>query len=247
MRWLYLFSILVAAFVSGCRGGSGQEDRDRIELGQKVTVNNKPVDPVFKDFPQRWRQFISKSPELSIPVMGVVKQQPTPPEPVIFNECVFSPDAHGYVPQVTITWDEPSGQITEIPKVAIVAQQRQEETPVVRFDLGLHHDPFGRNFYSSALSTDKQKRFTLPANSALANNQEAVLLTGPGLFPKLMDYKAFTVRDPKTNRAFLKQTVVLRELSEGITSTLRVSYLAGKEWNTDQQFVFQAPVCPVAF
>ena len=121
---------------------------------------------------------------MAVPVVGTPKQEQAVPEPIIFSECVFSPEAHGYVPLVTITWNEPVGQVVETP--AALAQQRQGEVHVRRFDLGLHHDPFARNFYSSAFSTDKLKRFDLPPNSALVNNPEAVLLTGPGLFPKLV-------------------------------------------------------------
>jgi hypothetical protein len=269
MRWMYLFSIVLVAFMSGCRGRSGQQDRDRIELGQNVTVSSKPLDPVFKDFPQTWPQFVSKNPELAAPVTGEApKQEPTSPQPIIVADCVYSPDAQGYVPQVSLSWDELSGPAAETPVIAArrlergterreiarerqenqeKAAERQEETAVRRFDLGLHHDPFGRNLFSSVLSSERLQRFNLPPNSALVNNQEAVLLTGPGLFPKLMDYRATVVRDTDTNRQFLKQTVVLRELSEGISNTMRVSHRVGRDWNTDQQFVFSVPVCPSRF
>jgi hypothetical protein len=253
MRWMRVFSILLLAFTSGCHGRSGHGDHDKIALGQNVTVNGKPLDPVFKDFPQSWRQFISQKPEFAIPVTGAApKQEATSPQPTIIPQCVYSPEAQGYVPQVSLTWDEPSGPAVEPPSIAArkppeKAPNQQEEPSVRRFDLGLLHDPFGRNLFSSAMSTDKLRRFNLPPNSALVNNQEAVLLTGPGLFPKLMDYRALTVRDSSTNRQFLKQTVVLRELSEGITNKMRVSHLVGREWNTDQHFVFLVPVCPTRF
>ncbi len=243
MRWMRLFSIVVLAFVSGCRGRGGHGDRDRIELDQNVTVSSKPLDPIFKDFPNTWRQFISRSPELGVSVLGTVKREPTAPAPLIFSECVFSGDANGYVPQVTISWNELPEQIIEKSAMA----QREAQVPVRRFDLGLHHDPFARNFYSSALSTDKLKRFGLPPNSALVNNPEAVLLTGPGLFPKLVDYRFAVLQDSATNRQFVKQTVILRELSEGITNKMRVSHLVGTEWNTDQEIIFMPPVCPVRF
>jgi len=235
---------------SGCsRFGHGE--RDGVDLGQNVTVNSKPLDPVFKDFSNTWRQFISSSPELALAVAEGGKRETTPPEPITFSECVFSPDARGYVPQVTITWNEMSEKVTSGPATpgpaikasAAVAQQ----PPLRRFDLGLHHDPFARNFYSSAFSTDQYKRFSLPSNSALVNNPEAVLLTGPGLFPKLMDYKSVSLQDPATNLPFTKQTLVVRELSEGISNTMRVSHLVGNEWTTDREFIFLAPVCPVSF
>jgi len=243
------FSIALVVFISGCSGRGRSGDGGRVELGQNVTVNSKPLDPVFKDFSKSWRQFISASSELALPVVGVVKREPTAPEPIIFSECVFSPDAHGFVPQVTISWNELEGQVIETPALAAAQRQAesQAEPPIRRFDLGLHHDPFARNFYSSVFSTDKLKRFTLPPNSSLVNNPEAVLLTGPGLFPKLMDYKVLVLQDSETKRPFVKQTVIIRELSEGITSTMRVSHQVAKEWSTDQQFVFLPPVCPVSF
>jgi hypothetical protein len=245
MRWMRLVLIALVVFTSGCRSRGERGEHDGVNLGQNVTVNSKPVDPVFKDFPKTWRQFISSSPELALAVIPPEKREPAPPEAITFSECVFSPDAGGYVPQVTISWNEMSGQVIEAR--ASSAQRTQTEEQVRRFDLGLHHDPFTRNFYSSIFSGDRLKRFSLPSNSALVNNPEAVLLTGPGLFPKLMDYRAELLQDPATNRQFTKQTVVVRELSEGISNTMRVSHLVGKEWTTEQEFIFLAPVCPVSF
>jgi hypothetical protein len=148
---------------------------------------------------------------------------------------------------VTITWNESAGRVVQTPAALTQQQQQQGEVRVRRFDLGIHHDPFVRNFYSSAFSTDKLKRFNLPSNSALVSNPEAVILTGPGLFPKLMDYKEIQLQDRERNLQFSRQTLVLRELSQGITNRLRVSNLVGKEWVTDKQIVFIPPVCPVSF
>jgi hypothetical protein len=237
MRWMCIFTIVVVAFTSGCRG--------RSERGERIEVNSKAQSPEFKDFANTWRQFISQSPQLMAPVSGQVRPETAAPEPIIVADCVYSPDAHGYVPQVSISWTEPSGQVTETHSTA--ARQQQTETPLRRFDLGQHYDSFGRNLYSSALSTDKLKRFALPSNSALVNKPEEVVVAGPGLFPKLMDYRLEEIKDQESNRRFSRETVVLRELTEGVSETLRVSSLAGREWKTDRQIEFVVPVCPVSF
>jgi hypothetical protein len=246
LRLTCLISIFFQVLsVSACRSqrtNARGGEQDRIELGQNVTVNARPEDIAFKDFSKNWRQFVSTSPQLSATVIGKTKREPTPPEPVIFSECVYNADAKGYVPQVTITWNEAPSQTAAAP-----GRDAQQVAPALRFDLALHHDPFGRNYFSSALSTDKLKRFTLPSNSGLVNNPEAVMLTGPGLFPKLMDFRTESLQDAATNRQFSKNTIVLRDVSPGLSYTMRVSRLTGNAWNEDRQVVFLPPVCPNSF
>ena len=250
MRLFCLLSFFVSlTSITACdrtEANNRRNERDEIDLNQNVTVRGKPQDVVFKDFEKNWRKFISSAPQLTVAVIGT--PQPPPVEPVITSECVFSSEANGYVPQMTISWNEPSSPITEVSSRARQQmQQAQVEVPKMRFDLGVNYDAFARNYYSSILSTDKLQRFSLPSNSALVNNPNTVILTGPGLFPKLMDFKAQPVQDPATNRRFEKQTVVLRELSEGIAYTMRVSRPSGNNWNADRQIVFTAPVCPNSF
>jgi len=241
MRWMCLFSIVVMVFMNGCRGSGGRGEHNRTE------VNSKAQSPEFKDFPNTWRQFISKSPEFTVPVTGIVRPERAAPEPIISSECVYSSEARGLVPVVTISWTVPAGQVTETETAATAARQQPAEAPLRRFDLGQHYKSFERNLYSSALSTDKLKRFNLPSNSALVGNQEAVVGAGPGLFPVLADYRVEEIKDQKSNRRFYQETVVLSELSEGISNTLRVSSLAGREWKTDQVIQFMVPVCLVSF
>lgn len=238
MRWMRLFVILAVAFMSGCRGGSVRgNEREREQ------VLSKAQSPEFKDFKNNWRQFISKSPEFTLPVTGIV----TPPagEPIISSECVFAAEAHGYVPQVTISWTDPAAVVGGTAEMQ--ARQQPAQAPVRRFDLGQHYKSFDRNLYSSALSTDKLKRFNLPSNSALVDNPQAVVEAGPGLFPVLADYRAEEIKDQKSDRRFYKETVVLSELSEGISNTLRVNSLSGREWKADREIQFMVPVCPVHF
>jgi len=239
MRWICLFAILVLSFMTGCRGRGGREEHDRTE------VLSKPQSPEFKDFQNTWRQFISKSPELSVPVSGTISPERAAAEPIISSECLYSAEANGYVPQVTISWTDVANQVMET--AATAARQETAKAPIRRFDLGQHYKSFERNLYSSALSTDKLKRFTLPSNSAMVANPQAVVAAGPGLFPVLADYQVEEIKDQKSNRRFSKETVVLSELNGGISNTLRVSSLAGREWKTDRYIQFMVPVCPVHF
>jgi len=243
---IWLFAQI--ALISACNrqaGQSGGVEGDRINLSQNVTTAGRPVDVAFKDFEKNWRRFISTSPEVAAPVVGTIKREPSVPEPVIFSECVFSPDAKGYVPQVTISWNEPAAPVAEIRGKA--PQAAPGEAARMRFDLGVHYNAFSRNYYSAILSTNKLQRFSLPSNSALVSNPEAVVLTGPGLFPKLMEFTTQTVQDSKANRRLEKQTMVLRDLNQGISYSMRVSRPAGNQWTADRQMVFMSPVCPTSF
>lgn len=249
LRWLFLFLLFFCMiWISACgrtEANSHRTEQDEISLDQKVTVKGKPQDLVFKDFEKNWRKFISNAPQFTLPVLPPKQPPPAAPEPIITSECVYSADANGYVPQVTISWNEPATAPIELRSRK--QTQNQSEVPSRRLDLGLNFNPFARNFYSSILSTDKNQRFSLPSNSALISNPETVLLTGPGLFPKLMDFRTQSLQDPSSHRNFDKQTAVLRDLNEGISYTMRVSRLSGQNWNADRQIVFMAPVCPNSF
>jgi hypothetical protein len=242
-------------WVSGCskkpaapRGESGE-----IELNQNVTVSGRPLDPVFKDFDNNWRQFVSDNPRLTLAVLGTDQRRPPAVEPIIVPECIFSESIKGFVPRVTVTWNEAAGQsaaaarFANVKSVQQTSQEGQTEIPAMRFDLGLHHDPFTRNFFSSALSTDVSKRFSLPSNSALLTNPEAVRLTGPGLFPKLLSVRTQVLQDAATNLQINRTTVAMQELNQGLSYQMRVSRLANNQWAADQLFVFMSPVCQTSF
>jgi hypothetical protein len=249
MRFLCLVSIFVqVAVITACNrhggGASLSAESERIELGQNVTVPGNREDSEFKDFAKNWRRFISTSPEIAAPVVGTVSREPAGAEPVIDSQCVFSPDAQGLVPQITISWNEPA--TAAAPPHGRTEAQAPAQVSRLRFDLGLHYNAFSRNYYSTGLSTEKLQRFSLPSNSALVNNPEAVILTGPGLFPRLMNFNTQIVED-RSNRRFEKQTIVLRDLNQGISYTMRVSRQAGKQWSAYRQIVFVVPVCPRSF
>jgi hypothetical protein len=123
-------------------------------------------------------------------------------------------------------------------------EEPQEDPPALRFDLAILHDGFARNYYSAALATDKLQRFKLPPTSALITNEEAVLLTGPGLFPKIVDFTVQATQDRETGRAFTLHTLVLRDLSDGLTYTIRIDRASASAWKEAGRYVFLTPVCP---
>jgi len=244
---LCLLLVCVVSSASCSRKSRAQrENEEAIKLDQNVTSLTKPKDVIFIDFEKNWRKFIAVSPEFTLPVISLKEpKQKEAWQPLILAECTFSADAGGYVPQVTLVWNEPVPQVTpEIPG-ARKGQQRpeQQDTSKVRFDLAVHYQGFEKNQYSTALSTEKQNRFNLPSNSELVSHPEAILLTGPSLFPKLMDFRSENLRERDTNREVVKKTLVLRDLSPGLTYTIRVCVRGENQWSEEKQFVFLTPVC----
>ncbi len=244
MRFACLLALVACiVWVDAC--GKQRRRNREIERGEGAKV--RPQDALFINFQQNWRQLISKSPQMALPVIPPETTQPPPP-PIVLPQCVFSSDAGSMVPQVTLIWNEAPAIIIERKRQQSQQQQQQQEPPaLVRFDLALHQNAFARNYFSSALANETLRRFNLPPNSGLLGDTQAVLLTGPGLFPKLMAYKAETITDRDTSRQFQQQTMVLRDLNQGLTYTVRVSRFANNEWDGEQQFAFLAPVCPSAF
>jgi hypothetical protein len=248
LSWFSL--ILCVACSSACRSKQSSRggDPDEINLSQNVTVKSKPQDVVFKDFENNWRKFISPSPLLAMPVVGTVQQRENAPQPIITPECLYVQSADGYVPRITITWNgEPAVMAKARVKEANATASGQEQAPEMRLDLALHHDAFARNYYSSVLSTDVNQRFNLPSNSGLVKDPEAVRLTGPGLFPQLLEFRTQLLHDTANNRQVARNTVVIQELSEGLTYQMRVSHRTGNQWTADQQFIFVTPVCQTSF
>ena len=232
MRFILLLATFVCAIsTTGCRGPGEKKrtDRDGIDLSQTVTRNPRAENGIFKNFKDNWRQFINTSPELALPVT-VPPNEPVW-QPQVASECLFSADAGAVVSQVTVSWNESD----------------DPEAQPIRLDLALHHNGFGRNYYSTALPSGLPRRFNLPPNSSLIRDPEAVLLTGPGLFPLLMDFKTVKIEDPATHRRFRNRTIVLRDLAPGLTYTIRVCRLGKDEWGEEKRSVFVTPVCPNSF
>jgi hypothetical protein len=236
----------------GCKR-SAIKERERVDEIKNVPAERKPQDKIFIDFAKNWRELIHRSPEFALPVAV----PSAPPEerwqPVVLAECVFSGAAGGLVPQVTLTWNEPAGEVPDWrPKVATAAQaqdQREGQAGVQRrrFDLALRDDGFARDYFSAILSGEKFQRFKLPPNSAFINDTAAVLSTGPGLFPQLVDFKTEILADPETRRPFAQHTLVLSDLSHGMSYTIRMDRPAGEGWSEERRFGFLTPVCPNSF
>lgn len=234
-RGRLLFVACLAA-AAECRQADRSPRSDRIELTQNVTSERRPQDKIFNDFEKNWRQFISPSAELALPVVAA-KDSREPWEPDVVSECVSSNDAGGLVPQVTLTWTQPAQNTSALPLVRAGAQG-------LRFDVALHYDGFARGYFSSIFASNTQQRFMLPSNGAIIKDPEAVLLTGPGLFPKLTDFRVEAVQDREGSRRLERHTVVLRELSPGLTYTIRISRRAGDNWMEMRRSIFLTPVCP---
>lgn len=252
MRWTLPASILICvAAIAGCGrlDATAQRHNGDVDLDQGVTNSFKPEDIIFKDFAGSWRQFISSSPEIALPV--VVRQPARPPVPVQpwlpveLGECVFSPGAGGQVPQVTLNWNDPVSGGSDTADSA--QEQSKSDAAKIRFDLTLHHDGFSRNYFTTALASDKLKRFNLPQNSGLVKDTDAVLLTGPGLFPVLTDFRTEALQERDSPRRFLRRTLILRDLSPGLSYAIRRSTIAQSSWDEQGQFLFLTPVCPNSF
>jgi hypothetical protein len=211
-----------------CRQPEHSKSTDNVDLTQNVTVPRNPESKSLAGFEKKWREFISPSDELARPVTG--RQQPASAAPrwapTAMSDCVMSADGRA-VPQVTLTWgsDDP------------------RDPRSLRFDLAIVADGFARNQYSSLIPGTGADRFLLPKTSALVKNEEAVLLTGPGLFAKA----AFDVehgQKPDTAARVTTYRLVLTNLSPGLTYTTRINYASGDTWIEQGRYVFLTPVCP---
>lgn len=263
-----LFRVILSSLVLVClisssackRGGPQRTEGGGISLDQNVTEPKKPQDPIFIDFQKNWRQFISPRPELALPVIAIPKEQQPRSEalqPEVSGKCVFSADAGGFVPQVIVMWNEAPVQVPS-PVIGFVLRPVKLQTPQptppqaadlsrLRFDLAVHFQGFEKNEFTSTVAIDKEKRFNLPSNSNFISNSDALLLTGPSLFPKVIDFKTETVRERDTNREIPQSTLVMRDLGQGVAYRLRVSTLGQNQWNETRQFVFTTPICPKDF
>jgi hypothetical protein len=266
-RLLMLFRVVLISLVlvclisnTACNRGGQRKEGDNVSLDQDVTSDKKPKDPIFIDFQNNWKKFVSPSTQLALPVISPKKEEQPQVvwQPIITSDCVFSQDAGGFVPQVTIIWVE---TVQAPPNIALARQVQQPlpsplpsqqpqqtlDLSKTRFDLAVHFDGFDKNQFTSALAADKDKRFNLPSNSAFISNSDALLLTGPSLFPRVMDFKAEMVRDRDSNREVPRNTLVVRDLSQGLAYTLRLSTLGQNQWNEAKRVVFTTPNCPQDF
>jgi len=221
-----------------------------LELEQGITTDIQPQDEIFVDFEANWRKFISPREELTLEV--VTQDSDVTWKPLIFSECVFSEGAGAYVPAMTLTWIERSPVSDNAP---------------VRFDVTTHYQGFQRDFYATIFPVAAEQRFNLPSNSALVTNTEAVLLTGPALFPKVVEFSQTSLSTgPQTAPQAEPQTepqtgpvaqataiggfqyqLKVQDLGPGLAYKIRKCDLVQSEWRTDQLATFSTPVCAQKF
>lgn len=239
---LFSLSIVfsVCLTVTACQNKIKREREEEINLEQEVTNRQIPRDSIFFQFEKNWKKFISPLPELTRPVF--VEQQEVPTwQPLVITDCVYSQEAGGAVPQVELTWQEPVAQNT------------------VRFDIALQSQGFERNYYSSVFPVERLKRFSLPLRSELVRDTAALLLTGPAMFPKIVQFSRTAirvagtdtlgqpqVRNAKGANAAAREEVKLRivELGAGLSYKIRKCTFNKESWNATQEVIFNTPICP---
>jgi len=208
-----------------------QKEKDKINLGQEVANRIMLQDSIFIHFEKNWQQFIAPARELLSPVN---LEQKAAWEPLIFSDCRYYQDAHTNVPQVTISWNEPASQVP------------------FRFDIALHYQGFEKNYYTSVFPVEKLKRFNIPQNSQFLKDTTAVLLTGPPLFPKIIDMEQHNIQtenEPKNltyqRIPMVKQTLRITELGQGLSYRIRKCSFDGQQWKPTREITFTTPICPV--
>jgi hypothetical protein len=224
-----LVSLTLLTVDCGKKGKETMEKQDEgdIDLDQDVTNERRPQDTAFLSFEKNWRKFISPAPELLRPV--VVAKQPVAWTPIIISDCKFSAEAGGPVAQVEISW-----------------QAAPVEQPM-RFDLAVHYQGFEKNYYSTVFPVEEQKRFNLPSNSRFVADPEAMLLTGPSMFPKVVQFKTAnlpTTNQVAANRNLKAYTLRLRDLGPGLSYRIRMCTFNREVWTPAQTFTFTSPICP---
>jgi hypothetical protein len=246
----------LALFLCACIDSSLKKGDDFIDLDQDVTNDIRPKDSIFIDFEKNWQKFISPVQEFTLPVYVPDEQQPEVWDPLIFSGCVFSEDAGGKVAQVELQW-----------------QGVAEEKPM-RFDISLQYQGFEQNYYTAIMADSSGTRFNIPQNSTFLKNEEALLLVGTPLFPKMMNYSAVAVQLDTTRIDYnedqkqevttddsgqvIQQDVVqsrdinmvnhkllLQDLGYGLSYKIRMCTLEKRVWRPTQEYVFSTPICPI--
>src|SRR4051794_6029932 len=195
-RLLIAVGLLSSSFSFACgRAPARQQTTTSDRPGQERPEQERRDrnQAAIADFAKNWRQqFISQSPDLALPVHRPDRPVKEAWQPQVISQCVMVPGA--VVPEVTVIWSE---AMQTVPPIGVATEaQRAAAIPRVRFDLSLHYDGLRRNYFSAAMPVNRNEPFRLPSTSALVNDQPAVLVTGPGLFPKLYNYAVEPVQDP---------------------------------------------------
>jgi hypothetical protein len=225
----------------------------------RVTRPAAPQEPIqehhrgnaaaLTDFTRNWRQMISASPDLALPVQRPDRRPAPAWQPQVVSQCVMA-GSDRILAEVRVSWSEATESTPQLQlarQEAGAAPGQPPPAPRLRFDLSLHYNGLQRNYYSAALAANRNDQFRLPSTSGLVNDQASVLVTGPGLFPRLHDYIVQVVQDPARRQSIAQHTLVLRELSHGLTYTLSLDRPVANGWSEQGRVAFQTPVCPNGF
>lgn len=149
-------------------------------------------------------------------------------DPEIKVDCQYYAAAGGRIPLVQVHWLSPPAN-----------------TPV-RFDIALHYQGFQKNYYSTLFPVEKEKRFGLPLQSNYIRDSPAVLLTGPSLFPKVVDYQsAIDTSATRIGKTHIDgNTLLLTDVGPGLAYRIRMCTFAKGAWTPSHEILFSAPICP---
>ncbi|MGZ5253773.1 MAG: hypothetical protein ACXWV5_06285 [Flavitalea sp.] len=208
-------------------------NRDQIDLDQNVTNRPLPVDSVFLNFERDWKKFISPTQVFLLPIM---KEQEETWEPLVFSDCSFVAEAKRNIPQVEIAWNSPPMQ------------------SAVRFDIALHYQGFEKNYYTSVLIGDTQTRFNIPGNSSFVKDTAAVILTGPALFPKVLNFAQQTsasnpaaINQASQQVNMVRNVLRLSDLGPGLSYRIRMCNMVGEQWTPTREVIVTTPICPTDY
>lgn len=220
---------------------------NQIDLDQGVTVKAQPTDSLFANFAKFWPTLISTKPELSLPVITLGDDdddREEPWNPRVSSSCIFSEEAGAVLPEVTLTWAERIGNLERLPR---------------RSDLTVHYLGFQRNLYSTSYPIEPATRFIIPGNSEFIQDTAAVLLTGTTLFPQVRAFDtkisqnqtSTSTGQSESQESYPEEyeiySVTLKDLSPGLSYTIRLCTFSGKEWHEEKSFVFTTPICKNKF
>jgi len=231
---LLFFSFAGLSFNCNHRGVS--PNRGDVDLDQDVTSKHFPQDSTFLHFAQNWKKFINPSLELHKPVL---ERQVATWTPAVIADCRYSTTAGHNIPVVELSWNEefpPNGATTEM--VTGPAATRN-----LRFDISLNYKGFERNYYTTVFPIARNQRFSIPEISTLVRDTSAVLMTGPSLLPKVVDFQQIRVR--VNEKEMLKKILHLTDLGPGAAYRIRSCTLNGEAWMPSAEFIFNTPICPV--
>jgi hypothetical protein len=177
------------------------------------------VDDLYEDFDGTWRTLVNDRPELSYPVIET--EGSAEREAIVAGICVFAPDAGGRVPSVELSWID-----TAAPE---------------RFDLTVAYQGFERRRFTTAFPVEEGERFLLPADSAYFDDEALIQATGPGIFPRIVRWS----RTPLVEVPGAEiHTLVVQQLPEAISVTIRDSVLDGERWVAYGPYSLLTPICP---